>query len=156
MDSNQDPTTDIGGDAAEPTQSHDAAGSSPTGDPATDARAAGEKMLGQLQSMIDNIATQAAPVARQVGAKAAELAAKAADRAGPMAIKAADVTADASEKLAVSARQWAADLRSKTAEETHGANGHDPSGGIAVAEAEPEAPSQPSTTDPTEDTSTGI
>ena len=36
--------------------------------------------------MIDNVATQAAPVARQIGAKAAELAAAAADRAGPFAI----------------------------------------------------------------------
>jgi hypothetical protein len=156
MDQNQDPTTDTDGHPADSTESHDAADSSPTGDAMNDARATGEKMVGQLQSMIDNIATQAAPVARQVGAKAAELAAAAADRAGPFAIKAADATADASEKLAVSARQWAADLRSKTAEEAPGANGHDASGGIAVAAAEAEAPSQPTPADHVEDTSTGI
>ena len=39
--------------------------------------------LSQLQKMIDDIATQAAPVARQIGAKAAELAAVAAEKAGP-------------------------------------------------------------------------
>ena len=53
-----------------------------------DANAAGnpaDRMLAQLQSMIDSIATQAAPVVRQVGAKAAELAAATADRAGPIA-----------------------------------------------------------------------
>ena len=38
-----------------------------------DARATAERMLGQLQSMIDSVATQAAPVVRQIGAKAAEL-----------------------------------------------------------------------------------
>src|SRR5262245_62908776 len=52
---------------------------------AGDARAAAERMLGQLQAMIDSVATQAAPVVRQIGAKAAELAAVAADRAGPLA-----------------------------------------------------------------------
>src|SRR6476659_5693856 len=36
---------------------------------------AGREWLGQLQKMIDDVATQAAPVARQVAAKAAELAA---------------------------------------------------------------------------------
>jgi hypothetical protein len=41
-----------------------------------------ERMVAQLQSMIDSIATQAAPVVRQVGIKAAELAAAAADRPG--------------------------------------------------------------------------
>ena len=78
-----------------------------------DARATAERMLGQLQSMIDSLATQAAPVARQIGAKAAELAAVAADRAGPLAHKAADATADASVRLAEKSRTWAADLRSK-------------------------------------------
>ncbi len=81
-----------------------------------DARAAAERILGQLQSMIDTVATQAAPVARQIGAKAAELAAVAADRAGPLAHKAAEATADASVKLAERSRTWAADLRSKVGE----------------------------------------
>ena len=87
-----------------------------------DPRAAAERMLGQLQSMIDSIATQAAPVVRQVGAKAAELAAVAADRAGPLAHRAADATADASVKIAERSRTLAADLRNRAA----GANGDDP------------------------------
>ena len=81
-----------------------------------DARAAAERMLGQLQSMIDTVATQAAPVVRQIGAKAAELAAVAADRAGPLAHRAADATADASGRLAERSRTWAADLRHKADE----------------------------------------
>jgi hypothetical protein len=78
-----------------------------------------ERMLAQLQSMIDSIATQAAPVVRQVGIKAAELAAAAADKAGPIAHKAADATADASVKIAERSRVIAADLR----REASGANG---------------------------------
>jgi hypothetical protein len=70
-----------------------------------------ERMLAQLQSMIDSIATQAAPVVRQISIKAAELAAAAADRAGPIAHKAADATADASVKIAERSRVLAADLR---------------------------------------------
>ena len=78
-----------------------------------DARATAERMVGQLQSMIDSLATQAAPVVRQIGAKAAELAAVAADRAGPLAHKAAGATADASGRLAEKSRTWAADLRNR-------------------------------------------
>jgi hypothetical protein len=87
-----------------------------TGASGGDARAAAERMLGQLQSMIDTVATQAAPVVRQIGAKAAELAAVAADRAGPLAHRAADATADASGRLAERSRTWAADLRNKAEE----------------------------------------
>ena len=76
-----------------------------------DPRATAERMLGQLQGIIDNLATQAAPVVRQIGAKAAELASVAAYRAGPLAHKAADATADASVKLAERSRTWASDLR---------------------------------------------
>jgi hypothetical protein len=79
------------------------------------AGATAEKMISQLQAMIDQIATQAAPVVRQVGAKAAELAAAAADRAGPIAHKAADATADASVKIAERSRELAADLRRELA-----------------------------------------
>ena len=89
-----------------------------TAPPAGDPRATAERMIGQLQSMIDSVATQAAPVVRQIGAKAAELAAVAADRAGPLAHKAADATADASVRLAEKSRTWAADLRSKVGEAT--------------------------------------
>lgn len=98
-----------------------------TGDESTtggnDARAAAERMLAQLQAMIDQIATQAAPVVRQIGAKAAELAAVAADRAGPLAHRAADATAEASVKIAERSRTFAADLRSRTGEGD--ADGHD-------------------------------
>jgi hypothetical protein len=90
--------------------------------------ATAERMVSQLQHMIDSLATQAAPVARQVGAKAAELAAKAADRAGPIAHKAADATADASVKLASKSRTWAADLRKSDA-----ANGEDATNGSGTA-----------------------
>jgi hypothetical protein len=86
-----------------------------TADPASGDQAStgntAERMIAQLQSMIDSIATQAAPVVRQVGIKAAELAAAAADRAGPIAHKAADATADASVKIAERSRVLAADLR---------------------------------------------
>jgi hypothetical protein len=86
-------------------------------------------MLSQLQSMIDSVATQAAPVVRQIGVKAAELAAVAADRAGPIAHRAADATADASVKLAEKSRTWAAELRTKM----ESANGSDSSGGTSTA-----------------------
>ena len=105
---------------------------------ASDSKAAGEKMLGQLQGMIDSVATQATPMARQIGIKAAELAAAAADRAGPFAQRAADATVSASVKFAEQSRQWAAELRNKTVEEggTNGSGSSDSS----VAVAEPEAP----------------
>lgn len=98
-------------------------------------RATAEKMLGQLQSMIDAIATQAAPVVRQVGAKAAELAAVAADRAGPLAHKAADATADAGGRLAERSRTWAADLRNRTADAVGGRD-DDAAAGAAAAGTE--------------------
>jgi hypothetical protein len=101
---------------------------------AGDTRAAGEKMLNQLQGMIESVSTQAAPMARQVGIKAAELAAAAADRAGPFAHQAADATADASVKFAERARLWAAELRNRVGD-TNGV--HDEgTGGVAIAEAE--------------------
>jgi hypothetical protein len=96
-----------------------------------DARATAERMIAQLQSMIDQAATLAAPVVRQVGAKAAELAAVAADRAGPIAHRAADATADASGKLAVRSRTWAAELRSKLDDAGNGSEA--PGGGSATA-----------------------
>jgi hypothetical protein len=103
-----------------------------------DARAAAERMLGQLQAMIDTVATQAGPVVRQIGAKAAELAAVAADRAGPLAHRAADATADASVKIAERSRTLAADLRSRTeANGSADAGAVQPDadqGGIGVAE----------------------
>jgi hypothetical protein len=73
-----------------------------------DARATAERMLAQLQSMIDQAATLAAPIAH----------------------RAADATADASGKLAVRSRTWAAELRSKLDE---AGNGSDKSSGATTA-----------------------
>lgn len=100
------------------------------------AQATAERMLSQLQSMIDSLATQAAPVAKQIGAKAAELAAAAADRAGPLAQKAAEATVDASGKLAERSRTWAAELRRDTTDDdlTSATNG----AGSATAVLDPE------------------
>lgn len=98
-----------------------------------DARATAERMLSQLQSMIDQAATLAAPVVRQVGAKAAELAAVAADRAGPIAHRAADATADASVKLAEKSRTWAAELRNKATEGGNGNGSGETPGATATA-----------------------
>src|SRR6188768_2712960 len=92
-------------------------GSTPPGDDpfATEgdstASAKGREWLEQLETMINDITTQAAPVARQVAAKAAELTAVAAIKAGPFAQRAANVTTDASQKLADRANNLAAELR---------------------------------------------
>jgi hypothetical protein len=67
--------------------------------------------LTQLQSILDNLATQSAPVIREVGAKAAEIAAIAAERAGPLAQRAADATAQASVRVAERSRTLAAEWR---------------------------------------------
>jgi hypothetical protein len=72
---------------------------------------AGREWVAQLQSMIDNLATNAAPVVREIGAKAAELAALAGEKAGPIAHRAADVTATAGTKVAERGREVAAELR---------------------------------------------
>jgi hypothetical protein len=71
--------------------------------------------LGQLQRMIDDLATQASPTVRQVGAKAAELAAAAAERAGPLAQRAAEVTGDVGQRLAERSRSLAEELRREPA-----------------------------------------
>lgn len=71
----------------------------------------GREWVSQLQSMIEQVATQAAPVIREVGAKAAELAAIAGDKAGPMAQRAAELTGQAGQKLAERSRDFAAELR---------------------------------------------
>lgn len=72
--------------------------------------------LGQLQTMIDRIAGEAAPVARDVAAKAAELAAVAGEKAGPFARRAAEVTEDVGIRVAARSRQLADDLRHRAAE----------------------------------------
>jgi hypothetical protein len=80
-----------------------------------DAGAKAREWVAQLQAMIENLATQAAPVVREVGAKAAELAALAGDKAGPVAQKAAQFTGKAGEKIASKSRDLAAELRRDTA-----------------------------------------
>ncbi len=84
------------------------------------ARERAGEWLTQLQSMIDNVATHAGPVARQIGAKAAELAAIAGEKAGPIAHRAAEVTAAAGEKVAERGREVAADLRRDAAADGQG------------------------------------
>jgi hypothetical protein len=78
--------------------------SAPAGDKA-------REWLSQLQAMIENLATQAAPIVREVGAKAAELAAIAGDKAGPVAQRAAEITGQAGQKLAEKSRDLATELR---------------------------------------------
>jgi len=108
------------------------AGADGPADPTAQARA--REWLTQLETMIQEIAAQAAPVARQVGskaaelagvaaeqaapvarqvgAKAAELASVAASKAGPIAQRAAEVTTDAGQRFADRAQSVAAELRS--------------------------------------------
>jgi hypothetical protein len=71
----------------------------------------GREWLAQLQTMIENAATQAAPVMREVAAKAAELAAVAGEKAGPVAARAAEFTAEAGHKIAERSRDLATELR---------------------------------------------
>jgi hypothetical protein len=95
--------------------------------------------LAQLEAMIQDVATQAAPVARQVGAKAAELAAVAAVKAGPVAHRAADLTTDYGQRFAEKAQSVAADLRHAAAPDTTEA----PAAGeaeSAAADAGPDGP----------------
>jgi hypothetical protein len=115
----------------------------------------GREWLGQLQSMIDNLATQAAPAARQIAAKAAELAAVAADKAGPIAHRAADATESGGRKLAERSRQLAEELRAAAGEQGNGGTGAS-SGGHPSGTFESEADSSATTdggtsgTDPAE------
>jgi hypothetical protein len=75
------------------------------------AGAQAREWIAQLQSMIEKLATQSAPVVREVGAKAAELAALAGEKAGPVAQRAAELTGKAGEKLAAKSRDLATELR---------------------------------------------
>lgn len=83
----------------------------PGAEPAEAASTTAREWMTQLQAMIDNVATHAAPVMREIGAKAAELAAIAGEKAGPFAQRAAEVTAEAGTKLAERGREVAAELR---------------------------------------------
>jgi hypothetical protein len=109
----------------------------------------GREWATQLQTMIEQLATQAAPVVREVGAKAAELAALAGEKAGPAAHRAAQLTNEAGLKLAEKSRTFAAEIRRDQA-----ARGESGSASSAPDEtaAAPEAPA-----DATDDsTTTGL
>jgi hypothetical protein len=78
----------------------------------------GAERFGQVQTMIEDLAHQARPVARhavpvlrEIAAKAAELAAIAAEHAGPLAKRAAEVTQDVGVRVAARSREMASDLR---------------------------------------------
>jgi hypothetical protein len=116
--------------------------SPPNGDPFAaegdgTSNAKGSEWLSQLQTMINDITTQAAPVARQVAAKAAELTAVAAVKAGPLAQRAAEVTTDAGQKLAERAQSLAAKLRAADSGDAAAgeAAGSDAGAGASGAEA---------------------
>ena len=93
--------------------------------------ATAREWMTQLQGMIDNLATHAAPVMREIGAKAAELAAAAGEKAGPFAQRAAEATAQAGSKVAERGREVAAELRRDAAKETNG-NSADETPPVAV------------------------
>lgn len=135
----QQPAEDESTSAPEPEPQYewkgaDTTSGAPGGDGGTDARSSGREWLGQLQSMIDDLATQAAPVVRQIGSKAAELAALAGEKAGPLAHRAADATETVGIKIAERSRQLAEDLKREPA-------GEPPAG------AEPPVGTTPSTED---------
>ena len=121
---NQNPydTTPPGGDPFTGGSPSDEAGTTGQGGDGS-ATARGREWLAQLETMINDITTQAAPVARQVAAKAAELTAVAAVKAGPLAQKAADATTDAGQKLAERAQSLAAELRAADATGADGTTG---------------------------------
>ncbi|MEA2632835.1 MAG: hypothetical protein QOE66_3054 [Chloroflexota bacterium] len=101
--------------------------------------------MAQLQTMIDGVATSAAPHVREIAAKAAELAAKAGDAAGPFATRAAAATSDVGQKVAAKSRDFAADMRriaGGDATTDSNGNGHGPG---AEASA---APTATATADP--------
>lgn len=105
------------------------------------AAATGREWLSQLQSMIENAATQAGPVLRDVAVKAAELAAVAGEKAGPVAARAAEFTADAGQRIAERSRGLATELRrdqAATDGETPAASGAE--AGSELAGEDPAAP----------------
>jgi hypothetical protein len=110
--------------------------------------------LTQLQAMIENLATQAAPVVREVGIKAAELAAKAGEKAGPVAQRAAEITGQAGTKLASRSRDLAADLRRDADAAKTSLTGAVDEAGAAVGSITDTATSEASTAD--EPTTTGV
>jgi hypothetical protein len=110
-----------------------------TADAGTEATPEAREWMGQLESMIRGIATQAAPVAKEIGAKAAELAAVAAVKAGPAAQRAAELTSEYGSKFAERAQAVAADLRSSAATDAS-ANGVSSTNGHAADAGETAEP----------------
>ena len=106
------PPLDASEPTPEPAQAGQAKADEPAEEPGGDAASSrAREWLGQLETMIQNVAREAAPVAREVGAKAAELAAVAAVKAGPIAHKAADATTEYGQRFAEKAQSFAADWR---------------------------------------------
>lgn len=114
-------TPELAVPTADETFTFDAESGSDAADPGRTATT--REWMNQLQSMIDNVATHAAPAMRDIAAKAAELAALAGEKAGPIARRAADVTAEAGTKLAERGRVVAADLRREAAAAREATNG---------------------------------
>jgi hypothetical protein len=134
----QDPTAGTAPEG-EPFQDQPGAGTPPEPDHESEAGAGrAREWLTQLESMIQQISTQAAPVARQVGAKAAELAAVAAVKAGPVAQKAASLTTDYGQRFAEKAQSVAAELRSQDGHADAATNDTEAApGGAPVATMDP-------------------
>ena len=128
----------------ETTRPGDAAGEETFWQEPEEPRAQGREWLTQLQQMIEQLATQAAPVVREVGAKAAELAALAGEKAGPVAHRAAELTTEAGLKLAERSRDLAAEIRRDQA-----ARGERPSAEEAPDAASAAPTEEPSTEEPT-------
>jgi hypothetical protein len=127
----------------------------PEGGDAGAAGARAREWMSQLETMIQEVTTQAAPVVRQVGAKAAELAAVAAVKAGPIAQKAAEVTSEYGQRFAERAQAVAAELREADAHGTNGSTGHESaeatgesSTATATMTEEPPAPEDPGASSP--------
>ena len=117
----------------------------------------GREWLTQLQAMIENLATQAAPVVREVGAKAAELAAIAGEKAGPLAQRAAVFTEQAGHKLAERSRDLAVDLRrDAAAAKAANAPAPAPTDDVAETAAEPSVTAAEATSMADEPTTSGV
>jgi hypothetical protein len=132
---NRDSSPDGGAPASGKGGSDEYAWSEPG--PSADRGEKAREWLAQLQAMMEQLATQAAPVVREVGAKAAELAALAGEKAGPVATRTAAATGQAGQRLAERARGLAAELRRDQA--------------AAQAGAEPEPESATTATPASED-----
>jgi hypothetical protein len=141
-----DDTNEVGGgvpaagDGGEPGPQPEAAASTePTGDARSRMESRQAEWMRQLQTMIDEVATQAAPVIREVATKASELAQRAAAASAPYAAKAADVTADVAEAAAQKSREVAADLRRSSAAQAAATEIATGEPGDGAAEAAPSA-----------------